>query len=82
MRSGFIAVSAKFLDLKPFRRVTTVFLSCVSRDTRRSFGGIGPAFCALKSDHNPDALVFCHKGRDAEKSKRNYEPRSYKPVGT
>ena len=30
-------------------------------------GGIGPAFVALKSDHDPDALVFSHKGRSAAK---------------
>lgn len=41
-------------------------------------GGIGPAFVALKSDHDPDALVFGHKGRCAADAKRSEELRSYR----
>ena len=41
-------------------------------------GGIGPAFGALKSDHDPDALVFGHKGRCAADAKRSEELRSYR----
>ena len=45
-------------------------------------GGIGPAFVALKSDHDPDALVFGHKGRNAAIARRTEKIRSYKDVGT
>ena len=69
---------AKLFDLQPFCGVPAVLLSRVPRDTRRAFGGIGPAFCALKSDHYPDALVFSHKGRSAEGAKGNNKGLSYK----
>ena len=78
MRSGFIAVRAKLFDFQPFCSVPTVFLSCVPRNPRGAFGGIGPAFSALKSDHDPDALVFGHKGRCAADAKRSEELRSYR----
>ena len=58
-------MSAEFLDLKPICSVPAVLFSGVSGYTRRTLGGIGPAFGALKSDHDPDALVLCHKGRNA-----------------
>ena len=78
MRSGFIAVRAKLFDFQPFCSVPTVFLSCVPRNPRGAFGGIGPAFSALKSDHDPDALVFSHKGRSAVGAKGNNNLISYK----
>ena len=65
MKSRFVAVSTEFLDFQPIGCVSAIFLSGVPRYSLRSLGGIGPAFCALKSDHYPDALAFCHKGRDA-----------------
>ena len=71
VKSTHIAMSTKLLDFKPFSCIPAVLLSRVSRDTRRPLGGVGPAFSALKSDHDPDALVFCHKGRDAAIAKRN-----------
>ena len=75
-------MSAEFLDFKPFRSVSAIFLCGVTRHTRRTFGGIGPAFSALKSDHYPDALVFGHKGRNAAIARRTEKIRSYKDVGT
>ncbi len=73
MEGHFVAMRAELFNLQPFGSVPAVFLGCISRNTWGSFGGIGPAFCALKSDHNPDALVFCHKGRFAENAKRSNE---------
>ena len=52
---------AEFLDLQPLGRVPSVFFCGVTRYTWRAFGVIGPAFGALESDHDPDALVFSHK---------------------
>ena len=61
MRSGFVAVGAKLFDFQPFGCVPAILLGCVSRHPGRSLGGIGPAFGALKSDNDPDALVFSHR---------------------
>ena len=72
MKGRFVAVSAEFLDLQPFGCIASVLLGGVSRHSRRTLGGIGPAFSALESDHYPDALVFSHKGRDAAIAKRVY----------
>ncbi len=65
MEGHFIAVWAELFDLQPFSRIPAVFLGGIARNTWGTFGGIGPAFSALKSDHYPDALVFCHEGRVA-----------------
>ena len=78
VRSGPVAMSAELLDFQPFGCVPAILLSGVSRDTRRALGGVGPAFSALKSDHDPDALVFGHKGRCAADAKRSEELRSYR----
>ena len=51
----------EFLDFQPFGGVPSVLLGGVTRHPRRALGGIGPAFVALESDHDPDALVFSHK---------------------
>ena len=75
-------MGTELLDFKSFSCVPAILLSGVPRDTWRPLGGVGPAFSALKSDHYPDALVFCHKGRSAAIAKRNYKLRSYKDVGT
>ena len=74
-------MGTKLFDFQPFGCIPAVLLCGVPRDTRRPLGGVGPAFGTLKSDHDPDALVFCHKGRDAAIAKRNYKPRSYKLIG-
>ncbi len=58
-------MSTEFLDFQPFGCVPAVLLCRVTGHARRTFGGIGPAFGALKSDNDPDALVFGHKGRSA-----------------
>ena len=60
MHGGRIAVRTEFLELQPFGGVATVLLGGVPGHTRRPLGGVGPAFRALESDHDPDALVFCH----------------------
>ena len=60
-----IAVGTELLQLKPFGGVTSVLLSCVPGHTGRTLCGVGPAFRALESDHDPDALVFSHEGRCA-----------------
>ena len=65
MRSRSIAVRAELFDFEPFGCIPAVLLAGVSRHAGRALGGIGPAFSALKSDHDPDALAFCHKGRNA-----------------
>ena len=64
----------EFVDFQPLGGVPTILLSCVTRHTWRALGGIGPAFGALESDYDPDALVFCHKGRSAAVAKRIYNP--------
>ena len=68
----------ELLDFQPFGGVSTVLFSGVARHPWRPLGGIGPAFVALKSDHDPDALVFGHKGRCAADAKRSEELRSYR----
>ena len=69
---------AEFFDFQPFGCVPAVLLSCVTGHPWRTLGGIGPAFGALKSDYDPDALVFSHKGRSAAVALRNYKVQSYK----
>ena len=81
MRSRFVAVRTKLVDFQPFGGVPAIFLSGISRYPLRPLGGIGPAFSALESDHDPDALAFCHKGRDATNALRNYKQTSYKLTG-
>ena len=71
-------MSTEFLDFQPFGCVPAVLLCRVTGHARRTFGGIGPAFGALKSDNDPDALVFSHKGRDAAFAMRSDNPSSYK----
>ena len=56
---------AELLQLKPFGGVAAVLLGGVTGHTRRPLGGVGPAFGALESDHDPDALVLSHEGRCA-----------------
>ena len=57
----FVVVRTKLLDLQPFGGVPTILFSGVSRYTLRTFFGAGPAFGALESDNDPDALVLGHK---------------------
>jgi hypothetical protein len=63
---GAVAMGAEFLQFQPFAGVAAVLLGCVPGHTRRPLGGVGPAFGALESDHDPDALVFCH-GKDVRR---------------
>jgi hypothetical protein len=58
---GLVAVRAELLQFDPFGGVPAVLLGGVTGHTGRTLGGIGPAFGALKSDHDPDALVLGHK---------------------
>jgi hypothetical protein len=66
VHGGAVAVGAEFLQFQPFAGVAAVLLGGVTRHTRRPLGGVGPAFGALESDHDPDALVFCH-GKDVRR---------------
>ena len=63
MNCGGVAVLAELLELKPFGCVASVLHGRVTGHARRTLGGVGPAFGALKSDYEPDALVFGH-GKD------------------
>jgi hypothetical protein len=58
---ALVAVRAELLQLQPFGGVAAVLLGGVTGHPRRALGGIGPAFGALESDHDPDALVFGHR---------------------
>mgnify|MGYP000388371632 FL=1 len=60
-----VAVRAALLEFNPFSGVAAVLLAGVTRHARGPLGGVGPAFRALESDHDPDALVLSHKGRCA-----------------
>ncbi len=60
-----VAVRAELLEFNPFSGVAAVLLAGVTRHARGPLGGVGPAFRALESDHDPDALVLSHKGRCA-----------------
>ncbi len=79
MESHFVELGTEFHDLQPLGGVPSVLLRRVSRHAGRTLfgGGGGPAFSALESDHDPDALVFSHKGRCAAKAKRSNEQRLY-----
>jgi len=57
----FVVVGTELLQLQPLGGVPTVFFSGVSRHTLGTFFGAGPAFGALESDNDPDALVLGHK---------------------
>ena len=73
MESHFVELRAELHQLKPFSGVPTIFLGRVTGHAWRTlFGsGNGPAFGALESDNDPDALVLGHKGRSAAVAKRN-----------
>ena len=79
MESHFVELGTEFHDLQPLSGVPSVLLRRVPRHTGRTlFGGGGrPAFSALESDHDPDALVFSHKGRCAAEAKRSNKQRVY-----
>ena len=77
MGSRLIAVGTELLDLQPFGGVPAVLLGGVTGHAGRTLGGIGPAFSALESDHDPDALVLSHKGRCAAVAKRSNKDRLY-----
>ena len=71
MESHFVELGTEFHDLQPLSGVPSVLLRCVPGHAGRTLfgGGGGPAFSALESDHDPDALVFSHKGRCAAEAK-------------
>ena len=71
MESHLVAVGTELFDLQPFGGVPAVLLSRVTGHAGRTLGEIGPAFGALESDHDPDALVLGHKGRCAAGAKRS-----------
>ena len=73
MESHFVELRAELHQLKPFSGVPAVLLGRVAGHAGGTlFGsGNGPAFGALKSDNDPDALVLGHKGRSAAVAKRN-----------
>ena len=71
MESHLVAVGTELFDLQPFGGVPAVLFRRVARHAGRTLGGIGPAFGALESDHDPDALVLGHKGRCAAGAKRS-----------
>jgi len=77
--SRLIAVGTELLDLQPFGGVPAILLGGVARHSGRTLfgGGGGPAFSALESDHDPDALVLSHKGRCAAVAKRSNKDRLY-----
>jgi len=75
-----VAVRTELLQLKPFGGVTAILLSGVPGHTGRTLGGVGPAFGALESDHDPDALVFSHEGRCAACAMRKDKLTPYLPV--
>ena len=63
MDRHLVVVGTELLDLQPFCGVAAVFLSGVAGHSLRPLISVGPAFGALESDHNPDALVFGHGRR-------------------
>ena len=65
MESHFVELWTELHDLQPLGGVPSVLLGRVALNAWLTFfaSGSGPAFCALESDHNPDALVLSHKGR-------------------
>ena len=79
MESHLVELRAELHQFQPFCGVPTIFLGRVTRHTGRTlFGsGNGPAFGALESDNDPDALVLSHKGRSAAIAKRIDKVRAY-----
>ncbi len=61
MESHPVELRAELHELQPFSCIPAILLSCVTRHAWRTLVGGGPAFGALESDHNPDALVLSHK---------------------
>ena len=79
MESHLVELGTEFHDLQPLSGVPSVLLCRVPGHAGRTLfgGGGGPAFSALESDHDPDALVFSHKGRCAAEAKRSNKQRLY-----
>ena len=82
MKSHLVELRAELHQLKPFSGVPAILFRRVARHAGGSlFGsGNGPAFGALKSDNDPDALVLGHKGRSAAGAKRIDKKESYSLV--
>ena len=58
-----IELRTELHQLQPLRCVPAILLGRVTGHTGGTLVGGGPAFSALESDHNPDALVLSHEGR-------------------
>ena len=63
MESHPIELRTELHQLQPLRCVPAVLLGRVTGHAGGTLIGGGPAFGALESDHNPDALVLGHEGR-------------------
>ena len=72
MQSHLVELRTELHQFKPFSGVPAILFGRVSGHARGTlFGsGNGPAFGALESDNDPDALVLSHKGRSAAGAKR------------
>ena len=62
MKSHLIELRTKFHEFEPFRIVSTVFCSCVARDSWLTFlsSGCRSAFSALECDNDANAFAFSH----------------------
>lgn len=60
MESHPIELRTELHQLQPLCCVPAVLLGRVTGHAGGTLIGGGPAFGALESDHNPDALVLCH----------------------
>ena len=63
MKSHLVELRAELHQFQPFCGVPAIFLRRVAGHAGGTLIGGGPAFGALESDHNPDALVLGHEGR-------------------
>ena len=79
MKSHLVELWAELHQFQPFGGIPTILLSRVSGHAGRAFlgSGNGPAFGALESDNDPDALVLSHEGRSAAVAKRIDKQQSY-----
>ena len=60
VNSHLVVVGTELLDLQPFGGISAVFLSRVAGHALSPLISVGPAFSALESDRDPDALVLGH----------------------
>jgi hypothetical protein len=67
-----IAMGTKLFQFHTARRVTTVLLSGVSRNTSRTLVRIGPALCAFKGNDEADAFSHNRSPRIASLTQTAY----------